>query len=1743
MKRKQFISGLLSAVFIITTVFCVPMNIYAGADDSLFNFDCSEAVNSGSGYYISADNGIMKFAGWSNIELRDDCLYNQNGYAFAKVNNMQGEQRYRIEFKVKKDSDEQINAALLSMGTNSAADGITDENTANIIQYHADGRLFVAQSDKGYISAMPLGEYAYYTLLFDNDNITITLNGQIIYTQELEDSESELFSQASFISLGTQASQDNYGYYTGNIDCSYYFLRAYSESEKEETVGKISVSPVIYTHGYYDGENDFMMYGTSIADGSNSLEERTEIILPYNAALNGVYVYDNENVTFGYDSSVYYLTGSFSQEKYKAEDNKELYITIRFDYTLNNKPYCEYHRLCVKTNPVPVHAMLYTQAYRAVLADQKRVVAFQTAALGSSADYSTSPSYVAWGGDISHSHNANSWNILNPYSSSHAATNSSNGTITAALIGSTETSPVDKTSGYAVTGTKSGGNTDTGIYTMTANYYVDKSASTILGAHHKAGDDSYYIEMKTENLYQSFDTSANPVSIVQHQCWNNSLAVSNTSLGDNCWDANRNASETVRLTGSISDGNISDEYWSAATHSDSTRTAKGTVIVKFNVNVFDKTQARDTLSGSTADSTSSKYDPVLWRVYRNAYLNLEAQLNNYELSEVEIDLEESLKSIYSQMDLLLGDYSALDAIAAQCRNAIANKAIYKDTEALEEAYNEAADKAYDSNGKGILNDQKEIDEITCMLITEYTETVLNRSNVCISLTVFKDGTEIDKKEYSVGYAGELTLDADEYLTDGYGVDKWSEGNVTLSTSAKTFTVNAFSNHDISCYLTKDVNDAETKKIILLNKDGSFNMYFCLNTDSRLINALETAELYSKAIINYRITGWAVNSSEEYDTSAMLCDFDEIVIRPLYSPDGFDYSINVSGGVSQGGYEFDAKANVYCSDEDFLCWIVRYDDNSYRLVSYNKNYSFYVSGNMDFIAVTEKNYNTYKDKILSCPTPEQIAQKLPVVSMRGPAEDSESIYGVNYDSENHKITLVCQVSDGSSYTDCGAVIVYNGKTLVTHSVSQTSSNQYLMSYKIGSSFYDRTFTVRAYTEYDNQRYYSEDITFTVEGDSSKVDINKGNIQLTYDLLAKKYSVYQDSQPVLTDVGVSFKLNDTVINTDSYSYQSNSVRSFSDALGYGTELTVCLKSSGKPNLIQIFKIYQDKPFIITQLQLESADDNDIQTNYICPVDISNYTSICGGKQPWSQFLKVPFDNDGWVEFENAPIKEISGGTSHEVTAIYDAVNEKGLVIGSVTHDIWKTGIDFSSNTNGISSLKVYSGAGDELTRGEIEHGTVSGKSVASAQIFIGNYDNWQDGLNEYAESNELVTPSKQTCDQGVPFGWNSWGSVQTDLNYSTAVSISDYISSNLQSVWQEGENVPVYIDLDSYWDMLSEEELKAFAQHCKENKQIPGIYWAPFVTWYSPDDLNHEVPGTNGAVTFEDIVLRKYDGTMYSNELDGCIPLDITNPYTKMYIKNQLEKFKSWGFEYIKLDFLVHGSLEGLHYDSSVQTGIQAYNMGMSYINEIIGDSMFINLAMSPIFPHQYANGRRISCDVYYDIDETKYALNALTYGFWEKKIYKYPDPDHTIVWGKDGYCTQAEARSQVTLAAICGTAFITGDNFADSAISQTVANSRYDAMLKNSNIIALAKTGKVFTPIVDQEYSSSSNVYVMKNDDKIYYAVFNFNSSSKEFTLSLEGDSSYSYKEYWNGDTGTAQNSLTVKVSSNDSKIFEFSLSQ
>lgn len=477
--------------------------------------------------------------------------------------------------------------------------------------------------------------------------------------------------------------------------------------------------------------------------------------------------------------------------------------------------------------------------------------------------------------------------------------------------------------------------------------------------------------------------------------------------------------------------------------------------------------------------------------------------------------------------------------------------------------------------------------------------------------------------------------------------------------------------------------------------------------------------------------------------------------------------------------------------------------------------------------------------------------------------------------------------------------------------------------------------------------------------------------------------------------------------------------------------------------------------------------------------------------------------------------------------------GFVVGSVEQKDWKTGVKTSGSGSTLSELTVWGGYTEaSVTRDAISHGTISGASVKSPKIFVGLFEDWRNGLEEYGKANAIAEPRYIfNWEAPTPFGWNSWGAVQTDLNLEKAKAVVDFFSTSLPK-FRNGETA--YIDLDSYWDNLASGGLEGdftalidFVRYCKERGLKPGIYWAPFVDW---GKNNRKVEGS--AYEYAD-VWTKANGVYH--DLDGARAMDPTHPATQRRIDLVIDKFKNCGFEMIKIDFIGHAAIEAdAFYDPTVKTGMQAFRKGMEYLIDRLDDKMLVYAAISPsLATGPYVHSRRIACDAYADINATEYTLNSTTYGWWQTHIYNFIDADHLVF----GNSSIGENRARLTSGVLNGT-LITGDDF--SASGQW--SERAKTLLQNEEVLDVARNGIAFKPVEGNSEQGASEAFVNKIGNDFYVAIINYG-PEKEFDLELSRlgiePAEYGVKELFSQSRFSLNGSaLKVKVGARDAAIYK-----
>jgi alpha-galactosidase len=643
---------------------------------------------------------------------------------------------------------------------------------------------------------------------------------------------------------------------------------------------------------------------------------------------------------------------------------------------------------------------------------------------------------------------------------------------------------------------------------------------------------------------------------------------------------------------------------------------------------------------------------------------------------------------------------------------------------------------------------------------------------------------------------------------------------------------------------------------------------------------------------------------------------------------------------------------------------------------------------------------------------------------------------------------------------------------------------------------------------------------------------GSHRIEYDTDGGIFTVYYNNLPVISNAYAMAYNGSTSLSSAAYSSRTITQAAFSDSFGSGTRYTVTLTGNSLPQMKQVFYVYPGKSHFFTEISISGSN---LSSNYMAPL-IANSANLQAAGDVRDLF--VPFDNDAFVRYDARSLASQLTNTSAEVGAVYENNSRKGLVTGSVEHDTWKTGVRTTGIGASLSELTVWGGYTDGgVTRDQKAHGAISGSTLKSPKVFAGYYDDWRQGLEDYAKANRYATPKYVfNWTSPVPFGWNSWGEIKSNLTLSKATAVADFFAGQLPA-FRSGNTA--YIDLDSYWDNLTPggmtgdfSQLTQFVNYCNSKGLKAGIYWAPFVDWGK-----YERPIENSSYNYQDVWLKE-NGNYH--DMDGCRAMDPTHPGTQQRIAYLIGKFKACGFKMIKIDFLGHAAMEAdSYYDPTVKTGMQAFKKGMQYLVDQLAGQMLVYAAISPnLATAPYVHMRRIACDAESDIGASQYTLNSTNYGWWQTYVYNYIDADHMVFREE----TEGTNRARFASGIVTGT-LITGDDFSAPPASLT---DRAKRILQNQAILNIARNsnGKAFRPVDGNTGNQTNELFVKQVGNFYYLAVFNFSSAAKNYTIPLSRiglPGHFQATELYSNTTVDADQSLNISLPAADAAIYRFTM--
>ena len=418
-------------------------------------------------------------------------------------------------------------------------------------------------------------------------------------------------------------------------------------------------------------------------------------------------------------------------------------------------------------------------------------------------------------------------------------------------------------------------------------------------------------------------------------------------------------------------------------------------------------------------------------------------------------------------------------------------------------------------------------------------------------------------------------------------------------------------------------------------------------------------------------------------------------------------------------------------------------------------------------------------------------------------------------------------------------------------------------------------------------------------STEIAIHNDLLSIRYDRRAGSMDIiWRDGQQLLSLTSAAQLEDGRSISTSGYTAHELEKPLPTASAGAVREYTIRSTAQGMPTILQHIWIRDGRPEIAIDAELV-AQAGTVGTRHFDAAVLHGKNSLQIKDSKSLRVLHVPFDNDMWFRFNSADVGAIKPRelfTSEEVTAVYDNESRHALILGSVTHDTWKTAIEARATDGQISDLDIYGGISSPTgvrtdTHDTVPHGIVRGTHVVSPRIFIGSFSDWRDGLEAYGAANAAIhAPLRWAA--GAPTGWNSWAAYGEKIDDKRYLGSAAFLRDKLVPLGF-GNHKVVYINLDAFWSKLDAVQLSDAvatikAMHNPDGTRFePGIYWTPFAYW--SDDLDAYVEGTNMKYRYRDILLKAPDGSVLP-KVDGGLAIDPSHPGAKARASYFLQQFQ-------------------------------------------------------------------------------------------------------------------------------------------------------------------------------------------------------------------------------------------------------------
>lgn len=352
---------------------------------------------------------------------------------------------------------------------------------------------------------------------------------------------------------------------------------------------------------------------------------------------------------------------------------------------------------------------------------------------------------------------------------------------------------------------------------------------------------------------------------------------------------------------------------------------------------------------------------------------------------------------------------------------------------------------------------------------------------------------------------------------------------------------------------------------------------------------------------------------------------------------------------------------------------------------------------------------------------------------------------------------------------------------------------------------------------------------------------------------------------------------------------------------------------------------------------------------------YAHLSNGFQSWSQSGVLALGPAATGEaLEQAlrmqgDLEMIRGGS--ELSYWYTCIGggASSLFAGALTANTFRTYLTVSRAEAGLSFRMMCGGTGEAISM-------VRGQSVQSECLCLDGGSDTEALLERYGRR---LPSRRELAPRDAQAGWMSWYELwDQGLSEQAALQNARLLKPVFEPLLLGSQTPALRVIIDDGWqeawgDWLPNEKfptgLDGLGKSLQEQGLEKGVWLAPF--------LAHE---KSRIVTAHPEWFVE-DAAYLHAKCGRMRVLDVTHPEAAVHLQTCIKRIVSWGYDYLKVDFLFAGTFEGRRHEPV--TGMQAYQRGMQLIREAAGEKTFILGVGAPVVgTFGYVDAYRVGFDI-------------------------------------------------------------------------------------------------------------------------------------------------------------------------------------